>query len=243
MSDWEPQPGPPVSGAPEPGAPEPGLKGVASIREPTRSERAVGRRTAETRATVPDLELGLEIDAGPALARADSEGCSLTTVLVSACAAALREHPRANGAYRDGHFELHSRVNVAVTVPTEDASVAPTLLDADTRSLAELEAELTRLGELAAAGELTAAPLAGATFTLTDLGPQGVHRGSPFITPPQAAAIAAGAVRSVPMVQGEAVRPGQALSLTLAADSRILFGAAAARFLLAVGRALESGRP
>jgi pyruvate dehydrogenase E2 component (dihydrolipoamide acetyltransferase) len=241
VSEWDADTDP--TGTPVPGAPEPGLKGVASIREPTRSERAVGRRTAETRATVPDLELGLEVDAGPALSRAASQGCSFTAVLVSACAAALREHPRANGAYRDGHFELHSRVNVAVTMPTEDAYVAATLLNADTRSLTELQSELTRLGALAAAGELTAAALAGATFTLTDLGPQGVHRASTFITSPQAAAIAAGAVRSVPIVEGGEVRPGQALSLTLAADSRILFGAAAARFLLAVGRALESGRP
>jgi pyruvate dehydrogenase E2 component (dihydrolipoamide acetyltransferase) len=161
---------------------------------------------------------------------------------VRACAAALREHPRANGAYRDGQFELHSRVNVAVNVPTDDAYLAPTLLDADTRSLAELDAELSRLSALAAAGELTAASLAGSTFTLTDLGPQEVHRGSALITPPQAAAMTAGAVRTVPVIGDGTVEPGHTVSLTLAADSRILFGAAAGRFLVAVARGLESGR-
>ena len=236
MSDWEP-------GAVTPGAPEPGLKGVSSIREPTRAERAAGRRSAEARATVPDLELGMLVDAGPVLDRAEAEGCSPTAVLVHACACALREHPRANGAYRDGHFELHSRVNVAVTLPTEDAHVAPTLLDADTRSLTELDAELTRLSELAAANELTAAALAGATFTLTDLGPRGVHHSSAFITPPQAAAITAGAVRAAPVVRDGAVVAGHTLTLTLAADSRILFAAAAGRFLRAVAETLESGRP
>jgi pyruvate dehydrogenase E2 component (dihydrolipoamide acetyltransferase) len=164
-------------------------------------------------------------------------------VLVRACAAALREHPRANGAYRDGHFELHSRVNVAVTVPTDDAYLAPTVLDADTRSLVELDAELARLSALAGAGELTAASLAGSTFTLTDLGHQGVHHGSAFITPPQAAALTAGAVRTVPVVHDGAIEPGHVVTLTLAADARILFGAAASRFLLAVVRALESDRP
>ncbi|MEA2214129.1 MAG: hypothetical protein QOF83_4077 [Solirubrobacteraceae bacterium] len=236
MSEWEP-------GGVTPGGPEPGLKGVSSIREPTRAERAAGRRSAETRATVPDLELGMVIDAGPALALAEAEGCSLTAVLVRACAAALREHPRANGAYRDGHFELHSRVNVAVTVPTEDFYLAPTVLDADTRSLAALDTELARLSALAAAGELTAAALAGATFTLTDLGPQGAHHGGALITPPQAAAITAGAVRPAPVVRDGAVRAGHTLTLTLAADSRILFGAAAGRFLRAVAVMLESGRP
>jgi pyruvate dehydrogenase E2 component (dihydrolipoamide acetyltransferase) len=236
MSEWEPASAPP-------GAPDPGLKGVSSIREPTRAERALGRRSAETRATVPDLELGIEADAGPGLAAAAAAGCSFTAVLVRACAAALREHPRANGAYRDGHFELHSRVNVAVTVATDDAYLAPTVLDADTRSLVELDAELDRLSALAGAGELTAASLAGSTFTLTDLGPHGVHEGSAFITPPQAAALTAGAVRSVPVVRDGAIEPGHVVTLTLAADARILFGAAASRFLVAVVRALESDRP
>ncbi|HEX8975905.1 MAG TPA: 2-oxo acid dehydrogenase subunit E2 [Solirubrobacteraceae bacterium] len=236
MSEWEP------AGL-DPGAPEPGLKGVSSIREPTRAERVIGRRSAETRATVPDIELGIEADADPALALIAAEGCSFTAVLVRACAAALREHPRANGAYRDGKFELHSRVNIAVTVPTEDAYLAPTLLDADHRSLAELDRELARLTALAGAGELTAASLAGATFTLTDLGPQGVHRGSALIAPPQAAALTAGAVRAMPVLRAGTVQAGHAVTLTLAADSRILFGAAAGRFLLAVARAFESGRP
>jgi pyruvate dehydrogenase E2 component (dihydrolipoamide acetyltransferase) len=192
---------------------------------------------------VPDLELGIEADAGPALALAAEQGCSFTAILVRACAGALREHPRANGAYRDGHFELHSRVNVAVTVPTDDAYLAPTVLDADTRTLGELDAELARLSALAAAGELTAASLAGSTFTLTDLGPQGVHHASAFIIPPQAAALTAGAVRAVAVVRDGTIEPGHAVTLTLAADSRILFGAAAGRFLLAAARALESGRP
>ncbi len=231
MSEWEP------------GSTEPGLKGVSSIREPTRAERTVGRRAAETRATVPDLELGIDADAEPALSMAVAHDCSFTAVLVRACAAALREHPRANAAYRDGRFELHSRINVAVTMPTEEAYVAPTLLDADTKTLGQLEAELTRLREQAGAGELTAAALAGATFTLTDLGPQGVSRGSTLIIPPQAAALAAGAVREVAVIRDGMVAPGHLVSLTLAADSRILFGAGAGRFLVAIAQQLESGRP
>lgn len=227
----------------EPGAGEPGLKGVSSIREPTRAERSAGRRAAETRATVPDLELGIEADAGRALALSTAHECSITTVVLRACAAALREHPRANAAYRDGRFELHSRINVAVTVPTEEAYLAPTVLDADTKSLAELETELAELRERAAAGELTAAALAGSTFTLTDLGPQGISRGSALIVPSQAAALTAGAAREVPVVRDGVLAPGHVVSLTLAADSRILFGAAAGRFLRCVADQLESGRP
>ena len=218
------------------------LKGEARIEEPDRIERAIARRAAETRATVPDLELSMDVDAGFLLRTAESRRVSTTAVLVAACAAALREVPRANAAYRDGRFELYARVNVAVTLegPEGTASQLPaTLFDADSRSVAELDADLARLRARARAGELTAPHQAGATFTLTDVGEYGIHRAAALITPPQAAALTAGAIRAVPVVRDGAVTAGQSLALTLACDHRILFGTQAAAFLAAIARALE----
>jgi pyruvate dehydrogenase E2 component (dihydrolipoamide acetyltransferase) len=225
----------------QPDAPGAALKGETRVVEPDRVERAIGRRSAETRATVPDLELSIDVDAGRLLHPAEHERASTTAMLVAACAAALREFPRANAAYRDGHFELYSRVNVAVTLQSADSQVAATLLDADARSPAELEEELTRLRGRALAGELTPPEQAGATFTLTDLGEYGVHRAAALITPPQAAAVTAGAVRAVPVVRDGAVTAGQLLALTLVCDHRILFGAEAAGFLAAIAGHLERG--
>jgi pyruvate dehydrogenase E2 component (dihydrolipoamide acetyltransferase) len=227
----------------EAAGPDPGLKGVSSIREPSRAERAAGRRAAETRATIPDLELVAEVDAEPALGVCEATGWALTAVLVRACAAALREHPRANAAYRDGRFELYSRVNVAVTVATDQGPVAPTILDADTKPVAEIDAELARLTARAQNGALTPPELAGATFTLTDLGADGLARASALITPPQAAALVAGAARRVPVIRGDSVVPGSTICLTLGCDSRILFGTPATRFLTAIAAELESVRP
>ena len=207
--------------------------------EPTRTERAIARRTAEVRATVPDFELSTEVDAAGLIAATATHGCSALAILVRVCATALREHPRANAAYRDGRYELYSRVNVAITVPTADGWTAPTVLDADTRTLPELDAELAELSARATAGELTPPELAGATFTLTDLGPWGVGRPGTFVVPPQAAAVAAGAVEAVPMVAGDAIVPGHRITLTLASDSRILYGVHAAAFLRSVADALR----
>ena len=86
---------------------------------------AIARRAAEIRATVPDLELDVEVDAGKALALARAGGYSLTAILVRAAATALRELPWANAAYRDGHFERYGRVNVGVVVTTEDGARDP----------------------------------------------------------------------------------------------------------------------
>jgi pyruvate dehydrogenase E2 component (dihydrolipoamide acetyltransferase) len=210
------------------------LKGDTTVLEPTRTERAIARRTAETRATVPDLELGADVDIEPALAAAAAHGCSLTAVLVRASALALRAHPRANAAYRDGRYELYSRVNVAVTVATQDGYANPTVLDADTKPLPALDSELLALAQRTRSGELTPPELAGATFTLTDLGEWGVTLPGTLVSAPQAAALAAGTVREVPTVRDGAIVAGQALSLTLACDSRILFGVHAARLLAGI---------
>ena len=73
---------------------------------------------------------------------ADERGSSLTAVLVRACALALRDCPQANGAYRDGRYELYSRVNVGVTLHREGSYITPTVLDADTKGLDPLHQEI-----------------------------------------------------------------------------------------------------
>jgi pyruvate dehydrogenase E2 component (dihydrolipoamide acetyltransferase) len=220
------------------------LKGEISIVQPDRIGRSIARRSAEIRATVPQLELSADADAGAALALARERDCSLTAVLVRACAGALAHSPWANAAYRDGQFELYSRVNVGVTFHTEDALATPAILDADRRSLAELHCELERLRARARAGELTPPELAGTTFTFTDLGEYpAIHRYAPLITPPQAAAVAAGAVRRAPVVRDGAVVPASVVTLSLTCDHRILYGARAGAVLERIVRRVEDPRP
>jgi pyruvate dehydrogenase E2 component (dihydrolipoamide acetyltransferase) len=215
------------------------LKGETTVQEPDRAGRALARRTAETRATVPDLDLGTDVDAAPLLALAAREGCSTTAVLVRACGRALRDRPGINSAYRDGRYERYSRVNVAVAIQTGEVPVTATVLDADTKSLPALEAELRRLEERALAGELTPPEQAGATFTVSDLGRYGVHRIGALVTPTQAAALTAGAIHPAARVRGDAVVAGHELTLALACDHRIVFPAQAAAFLSRIAETLE----
>jgi pyruvate dehydrogenase E2 component (dihydrolipoamide acetyltransferase) len=219
-----------------------GLKGEITVQEPTRAERTIARRSAEARATVPDLELGAEVEVSSALALAEETAPARhmwTSVLVRACALALRAHPLANAAYRDGHYELYSRVNVGVVLQTDEGFTTPTVLDADRKPLSQICGELERLASRAQAGELTPPELAGATCTLTDLSDFCVTRAGALLVPPHAVAIAAGAVKGTPVVRDGAVVPGRVLSLTLACDGRILFGGRAARFLDTLTTALE----
>ena len=219
-----------------------GLKGDTRIEEPTRAQRTIVRRTAEARATVPDLELGTDVDMESCLELIAAHGYSVTAILVRACALTLRDVPYANSAYRDGRFELYSRVNVGVTIETEDAYAVPAVLDADRKSLAELTTELEALTGRAHRGELTPPELSGATFTLTDLGDHGVARSSAIVTPPQAAALVAGAIRAVPVLRDGAIAAGRMITLTLGCDHRILYGGRAARFLSGISDRLQTGQ-
>lgn len=201
------------------------------IVEPTRAERTIARRAAESRATVPDLTLASEVEMTAALALIDERSPSLTAVLVRAAALALRAHPRANAAYRDGHFELYSRVNAGVVVTSGEAA---TVLDADKKSLQELASEIDDLERRGS--ELTSPELSGATFTIARYA---VTRADALITPPHAVSLAAGEVREgVAMRDGE-LQAAAVLTLTMACDHRILYGERAAAVLGEIRRLLE----
>jgi pyruvate dehydrogenase E2 component (dihydrolipoamide acetyltransferase) len=208
-----------------------GIKGAVEIVEPTRAERAIARRAAESRATVPDQGLAVDVDMTAALALTRAKPMSVTALLVRAAALALRAHPRANGAYRDGHFELYSRVNAGVAVASGEAA---TVLDADEKSIEQLTLEIDELERRAA--ELSAPELSGATFTLSRYP---VTRAEAIITSPHALALAAGEVREAAVARQRTVVAAPVLTLTLTGDSRILYGEAAASVLGEIRRRLE----
>ena len=114
-----------------------------TTQELTRLQQTIARRMAESKATAPEFVLTIEVDMEAAVAlrkqlkaaAGDEPAPSFNDFVVKACALALREFPRANGAYRDGSFELYSRVNVGVAVAGQDALVVPTIFDADRKSL------------------------------------------------------------------------------------------------------------
>jgi len=222
-------------------------KGTVTHEDLTRTQQLVARRMAESKATVPEFSLTAEVDMERAVALRDEvkvlDGAtgvpSYNDMVVRACALALREFPRANGAYRDGRFELYSRVNVGVAVAARDALVVPTVFDADIRSLGEIAATTRALAERVRSNEITPPELSGGTFTVSNLGMYGVTMFTAVINPPQAAILAVGAMtpRAVPRDGRIVVR--NVMPLTLACDHRILYGADAAQFLARVRELLE----
>jgi pyruvate dehydrogenase E2 component (dihydrolipoamide acetyltransferase) len=221
-------------------------KGEVTVVAPSRIQRAVARRMADSRATVPDFSLVAEVDMEACLAarqelkrRSTGSVPSINDIIVKACALALREHPRANGAYCDGQFEFYSRVNVGIAVASTDALIVPTIFDADLKPLSEVAAEARELAERARAATVSPAELAGGTFTISNLGMFGIRRFTAVVNPPQAAILAVGETVSRMRVIDERPASRRVMDVTLTCDHRILYGADAARFLQRIRAVLE----
>jgi len=228
-------------------------KGETTIVELTRTQQTIARRMSESKATIPDFSLQVEVDMEACVtlrtelkrlsrpgSPAEPEVPTYNDMVVKACALALREHPRANGSYRDGHLELHERINVGVAVAAHDALIVPTVFDADEKSLGEIARETRALAERVRAGTITPPELGGGTFTVSNLGMYGVRSFSAIINPPQAAILSVGSMEQRAVAREGEVAAGHTMAVTLACDHRILYGADAAIFLARLRELLET---
>jgi pyruvate dehydrogenase E2 component (dihydrolipoamide acetyltransferase) len=203
---------------------------------------------AESKATAPHFYLSMEIDmsrcfeARARIKASSGEGevvPSFNDMVVKATAIALREFPRANGSYRDGKWELHSRVNVGIAVAAQDALVVPTIFDTDRKGLRQIATEARALAQRVREQTITPPELSGGTFAVSNLGMYGISNFQAVINPPHAGILAVGAITETPVVRSGEITTAQLMGVTLACDHRILYGADGAEFLGRVRALLE----
>ena len=225
---------------------EAGPKGQAEIQELTRLQQTVSRRMAESKATAPDFAISLTVDMTQAvelrkrLKEVADPAPSFNDMVVKAAATALTEHPRVNGAYRDGKFELYDNVNIGVAVAAQDALVVPTVFNADQKSLGQISKDARAVIEKVRDKTVTPPELSGGTFTVSNLGMFGIEFFTAIINPPQASILTVGKLEKRPAVDesGRIVAQDQ-MTLSLVCDHRILYGADGAKFLARVKELLE----
>jgi pyruvate dehydrogenase E2 component (dihydrolipoamide acetyltransferase) len=242
----EPAPAAAEERAPEPQRAEVGAKGEAEIQDLTRLQQTVARRMAESKATAPDFSISLTVDMTQAvelrkrLKEVADPAPSFNDMVVKAAATALKEHPRVNGAYRDGKFELYERVNIGIAVAALDALVVPTVFDADRKSLGQIARDARAAAEKVRDRTITPPELSGATFTVSNLGMFGIEQFTAIINPPQASILTVGKLAKQPAVdEGGRIVARDQMSLSLVCDHRILYGADGAQFLARVKDLLE----
>jgi pyruvate dehydrogenase E2 component (dihydrolipoamide acetyltransferase) len=195
---------------------------------------------AEAWRTIPAVTLHRSVSFGPLLGVRESLAIELgrkpavDVILARLVAITLTSHPLLSGSWR-GEAQavfLPAQRNVAIAVDTPGGLTIVVLRDADERTIPDLDADLRAMLERARAGRARPADVAGATFTITNLGALGVEQFDPIITPPQAGVLGVGAVR------GSGAAREATLSLTF--DHRVVDGADGARFLADLAAALEA---
>jgi pyruvate dehydrogenase E2 component (dihydrolipoamide acetyltransferase) len=222
-------------------------KGQTTTEALSRMQQTIARRMAESKATIPDFTLQSDVDMEECvklraqLKRISSEHApTYNDMVVKASALALRERARANGSYKDGALQLHSRVNVGVAVAAQDALVVPTVFDADAKALGEIARETRTLAARVRDGSITPPELGGGTFTVSNLGMYGIKSFTAIINPPQAAILSVGSVEQRPVVREGELVARHTMTLTLVCDHRILYGADAAEFLARIRELLQA---
>jgi len=165
----------------------------------------------------------------------------LVPTVLKTCAAALQEFPELNARLDGDAIVYLDRYDLGIAVQTEQGLVVPVVRGCDRASLDELRAEVERLAESARAGSLKPEELRGSTFTVTSAGKLGGLLTTPIVNHPEVAILSIGRIAERPVVRdGEIVaRPTGYISVTF--DHRVVDGARAAEFGLAVIRRLEHG--
>ena len=238
----------PPPAAPEPFAPPPAAAPEGADRvEPLRGLR---RRIAQTMTAawreIPHILTFHEVDAAKLVAARRAliaefapEGVkpSYLPIVMKACAAALRAHPRFNASLNleAGEVVYRRRVNIGFATATPDGLIVPVVHDADRKPILDLAREIAELAAAARARKVRPEQLRGGTFTISNYGSYGGHFGTPIIRPPEAAILGVGAIReAVVAVDGApAVRPN--LPLVVSTDHRLNDGEHLGAFAAAIG--------
>jgi pyruvate dehydrogenase E2 component (dihydrolipoamide acetyltransferase) len=135
---------------------------------------------------------------------------------------------------------MNGSVNIAVAVAVEDGLLTPVIRNADQKGLRQISAETKDLATRARDKKLQPEEWEGSTFTISNLGMYGIEEFTAIINPPNAAILAVGAIRDIPVVENGQVVPGKRMKVTLSSDHRVLDGATAAEFLSTLRHLLEN---
>mgnify|MGYP003372526369 CR=1 FL=1 len=205
----------------------------------TRLRQAIGRRMTESKTTVPHFYVTTEVDMGAALALRkqinetlpDEQKVSVNDLIVKAAALALRDFPNLNAAFGGDKIIRHKRINVGSAVAVEGGLLTVVQKDTDTSTLSKVAADNRGMIARAREGKMKPDDVEGGTFTVSNLGAFDVDHFIAIINPPDAAILAVGSAREMPVVINGQLAVGTRMKATISADHRVTDGAEAARFM------------
>ena len=215
----------------------------------TRLRRTIARRLVEAQQTAAMLTTFNEADMTN-IKRIRSTyqerfvkkyGCKLgfMSFFLKAAVEALRTYPAVNAEIDGDDIVYKHYYNIGVAVSSERGLVVPVVRDAEQRSFAGIEQEISRLAKMARDGGLQLSDFQDGTFTISNGGVFGSLMSTPILNPPQVGILGMHSIQNRPVnVNGQVeIRPMMYLALSY--DHRIIDGKQAVSFLKRIKELVE----
>jgi len=208
---------------------------------------AIGRRMADSKQHVPhfyvtheyNMEAVMQMRSEINAMLPDEQKLSVNDFIVKAVGLALRQFPNLNASLAENEVVRHGRVNVGVAVALSNGLMTVVVKDADRKPLRLISQEVKEMVARARLGKVRTEDIEGSTFSISNLGMFDVEHFVAIINPPEAAILAIGSAKQVPVVVNGEVKVGTRMRATLSADHRVTDGAEGAQFLQALAALLE----
>ncbi len=214
----------------------------------TRLRQAIGRRMVESKTTVPHFYVTTEIDMEAALelrkqvnaTLPDDAKVSVNDIIVKAAALAVRDFPNLNAELSGDKVVRHKHINIGSAVAIEGGLTTVVQKNTDTSTLSKVAKDNREMIARSREGKVKPDDVEGGTFTVSNLGVYEVDHFIAIINPPEAAILAIGSARQVPVVKDGQLAVGTRMKATISADHRVTDGAEAAQYMQRLKQLLEN---
>jgi pyruvate dehydrogenase E2 component (dihydrolipoamide acetyltransferase) len=215
----------------------------------SRLRSAIGRRMAESKQKLPHFYVTHEYNMAGLMALRkqinayipETEKISVNDFIVKAVALTLKAFPNLNASLDENKGEVirYGAINVGVAVAVENGLLTVVCHDADRKPLRQIAVELKAMVGRVQDGKVRPEDIEGSTFSTSNLGMFDVEHFVAIINPPEAAILAIGSVKEVPVVEAGEVKVGIRMKATISVDHRVSDGVEAAKFMQEMAKYLE----
>ncbi|MDD2923442.1 MAG: dihydrolipoamide acetyltransferase family protein, partial [Anaerolineales bacterium] len=221
---------------------------VDKLTSTTKLRQAIGRRLVESKTAIPHFYVTHEYKMDALLDMrkqvnaflADNEKVSVNDFILKGVALSLRQFPNLNATLKGNEVIQFGNVNVGVAVTVPGGLMTVVVKDTDQKTLRQISGEVKAMAGRAREGKVKPEDVDGSTFSTSNLGMYDVENFTAIINPPEAAILAIGSAREIPVVENGAVKIGWRMKATISVDHRISDGAEAAQFMQALAEFLEN---
>jgi len=180
-----------------------------------------------------EMDMDKTIEARKSINELSPVKISFNDIVIKAVAAALKKHPDVNSSWvsETNSIRKNHHISVGVAMAIEDGLLVPVVKFADSKSLAQISAEVKEFAGKAKEKKIQLEEMQGNTFTVSNLGMFGIEEFTSIINAPESCILAVGAIKQTPVVKNGEIVPGNVMKVTLTCDHRTVDGAVGAAFL------------